>query len=415
VPDFIIPTRDRPRELSRTLAALGTLPEAAGISGSTVVVADNASAEPPAVPRHLPNGVRVELIRLPANCAAASRNAAAHHLGGVGHHPDGWVVMLDDDSHPLRPHAEPLGDILARQHPDVAAVSADIFLPSPRGDDPPSAAADDPPDDPARAPREAGGLPEVFIGCGVALRLADFIAVGGYDPDFDYYAEEYDLAAKLIAAGRRIQFEPGFRVMHRKVKGGRDFRRIIARLIRNNGWVAARYAPDHKLEPALTEIRTRYAAIARRERVEDACTLALAELDATLPRQPRRPLAEAQWDRFTGLTAARDALSDAHRHRLIGRAAIIAPGKNAGVIRRAATELGIDLAASPLGPADTLIPGSMSPGPMIETSELLAITGRRVEPPWASVKCLVGRVGETRCASADQSYRRTTALTIPCT
>src|SRR5258706_488360 len=83
-----------------------------------------------------------------------------------------------------------------------------------------------------------------FAGGGVAIRRDAFLDLGGYDPSFGYYAEEYDLAARMLLAGFRIQFDRWFRVEHHKVWLNRSMDTILAHLVRNNGWVAQRYAPD---------------------------------------------------------------------------------------------------------------------------------------------------------------------------
>ena len=74
----------------------------------------------------------------------------------------------------------------------------------------------------------------LFIGCGVAVRREAFRALGGYDTAFNYYAEEYDLAARMILAGGRVAFEQDFRVTHAKDARGRNMDLILARLVRNN-------------------------------------------------------------------------------------------------------------------------------------------------------------------------------------
>src|ERR1044071_5763094 len=211
---YVLPTRDRPERLTQTLAALGSLtghPE-----GSELIIVDNASAHLPTPPPRLPNGLTTRLLLRSTNEGAASRNAGAHEANPRHN----WIVMLDDDSYPCD-----TGFIrrLFRAPPDVAAVSADIYPPG-------------------HARRESGGLPEVFIGCGVAIRRDVFLRLGGYDAAFNYYAEEYALAARMLLAGYRIAFAPWFRVEHHKAPAGRDITPIPARLVRNNGWVMQRYA-----------------------------------------------------------------------------------------------------------------------------------------------------------------------------
>ncbi|MEQ8769128.1 MAG: glycosyltransferase [Phycisphaerales bacterium] len=345
---YVIPTKDRHAELARTLDAIGSIAEhGPGAMPAEVIVVDNASDEPARAPNWLPNGVAVRVERLHSNEGAAGRNAGVLRASAQTE----WVVMLDDDSAPMDgAFVAALDDHAA----DVGAVSADIFL--------------------SDGSRERGGLPEVFIGCGVAIRRWAFLASGGYDPSFGYYAEEYDLAAKLMLGGRRIAFDPRFRVLHRKVPGGRDMDVILRRLVRNNGWVLQRYAPDDELEARLGENEARYRAIADKEHARAGFDAGLEELKATLGRQRRTPMDRAVWDRFTGLAAARAALREAMDRSPFETAQIVEPGKNAWVIERALRELGVEIVEE--GAVERVV-GTMSPGPMLDAG------GDGVITPWS--------------------------------
>jgi GT2 family glycosyltransferase len=206
---YLLPTHDRPKVLCRTLAALGALDADAhdAFGGAEVIVIDNASSPPVQIgaTNRLANGLPLRLIRSELNAGAAVRNVGAQAAQGE------WIIMLDDDSYPLDAgHLDAFADADA----DVAAIGAEIRLPS--------------------GSREAGGLPEVIVGCGAAIRRNAFLAVGGYDPAFDYYAEEYDLCAKFIIEGWRIVHDQRFKVQHDKTEAGRDMNRILYRLVRNN-------------------------------------------------------------------------------------------------------------------------------------------------------------------------------------
>jgi GT2 family glycosyltransferase len=373
---FVIPTRNRQDILSRTLDALGGLTLG---RPAEVIVADNASDEPVRVPRTLSNGAALRMTRLHLNLGAAARNAAASAASpGVS-----WIVMLDDDSHPVE-RFEPFAAFLDRlmaQPADVGAVMADIHLP-------------------ARGLREAGGLPEVFVGCGVAIRRDAFVAAGGYDPAFGYYAEEYDLAAKLLLRGQRVVFDPAFVVQHHKTEVGRDKDRIFERLIRNNGWVMQRYSPQAVRRDMLREQRRRYRQIAAREGALAGFGRGLAELRHTLRAQPRRPMAEPIWDRFTGLAHARAALSRAWSERRFGSAAIVEPGKNCWAVERALAELcaeaGVELTTADR--AEVTVIGTLSPGPMLDALERWSRSGRRVVAPWDGAR-VVERVSPMRAVA----------------
>jgi hypothetical protein len=280
--------------------------------------------------------------------------------------------MLDDDSYPCD-----TGFIrrLGKAPADVAAVSADIYLPG-------------------MARRESGGLPEVFIGCGVAIRRQVFLDLNGYDPDFNYYAEEYDLAARIILAGYRIAFDPWFRVEHHKVAANRDMNTIMARLVRNNGWVMQRFAPAELRRAQIREQRTRYRQIAIKENALKGFAAGLVELRRTIRAQKRTPLTRQLFDRFTGLAYAREALQSAFNQRPFRTVQLVDEGKNGWVVRKALAELGVsvlDLALSTQHSApDALVVGTMSPGPMLDSFErrtLLNPAGshQRILAPWTAI------------------------------
>lgn len=356
---YIIPTRDRHEELQRTLGEINKLGQQIGMGGAEVVVVDNASSTPVDLPEQLPCGTRVRTIRLDENLGASARNVGARAADDRCQ----WLVMLDDDSAPLDSGFE----IALRRAPkDVAAVAADIFL----------GQSED-----TIVRREDGGLPEVFVGCGVAIRRDVFLDMGGYDQSFGFYAEEYDFCARLLQVDKRVQFSQIFRVLHRKVSDKRDMDLIVQRLVRNNGWVCQRYAPLCALEEEMDRVIERCQLIAERESAQAGFKRGLAELNESVDKQRRTPLDDAQWDRFTGLTQAREAI----KQRLpLGAASaqIVSEGKNAHVIRRAMRDLSLrEVKAG----GDCRIIGTMSPGPMIDALEG-ADQGVPVIAPWLDAK-----------------------------
>ncbi len=346
---YVIPTHNRPRVLGETLRALGRL----GPHAAEVVVVDNASEPAAEVPGALESGVACRVVRLERNIGAAARNLAIEYADPASR----WFIMLDDDSAPVD-----LGflEALAGAGADVGVVAAEIFLPRVEGE--------------ARVRRESGGLPEVFIGCGAAIRAEVFCELGGYDASFDYYAEEYDLSARVIMAGMRVAMDRRFRVVHRKVTAGRDFGRIVARLVRNNAWVGLRYAPDEERAAAVLEQITRYGLIARKEGALGGYWWGVVELARTAGGQPRRAMGREMWDRFTGLAAARlgvDAMVRRLRPRRVG---LLGRGKNAGVVVRALEERGLEIVTD-LREAEALMVATLSPGPMLDAVEGAAGSG----------------------------------------
>lgn len=349
---YVLPTRDRPETLARTIAGLAALPR----HNAQVIVVDNASRTPPRLPIELSNGLPVTLLQRDRNEGAAARNA-----GVAASDPScEWIVMLDDDSRPL---SAGLLEALRDAPADTGAVQAEILLPPADG----------------RARHESGGLPEVFIGCGVAIRRHAFIEAGGYDPTFNYYAEEYDLSAKLLLAGWSIGFDQRFAVLHEKTPAGRDMNAILHRLVRNNTWVMQRYAPRGERSREIARTIARYGRIAVKERAETGYAAGLLDLARTALKQPQRPMPALLWERFTGLAAARSALQHAFAAAPFRTAAIVAPGKNEHVVRAALLELGVRIARDEQS-ADALVVGTLSPGPMLDALAAHPSTPRVVAP-----------------------------------
>lgn len=351
---YVLPTRDRPERLQQTLTAIGRLGDHAECGGAEVIICDNASAVPPEAPSKLDSGIRVRLERVGCNLGAAARNIGVELASSRSQ----WIVMLDDDS---APRNADFIRVLAQQPGDVAAVMADIHLPN-------------------AGRREDGGLPEVFIGCGVAIRRSAFLDVGGYDHSFGYYAEEYDLAARFLQRGWRTTFNPSFIVDHWKDASGRDMNLILRRLVRNNAWVMQRYAPESHRRGTIRELRRRYRRIAIKENAVEGFAAGLRDVRSTRREQPRTPLEPELFDRFTGLAAAREALWAEFRDRPFRSAVIVDEGKNAWAVRQALSELGVTIVED-LN-ADVRVIGTMSPGPMLDAAQRRRTDGTRTIAAW---------------------------------
>lgn len=356
---FVLPTRNRPRRLLDTLAKLSRL----NVPNAEVIVVDNASEERTFLPRALECGTPLREIRLATNEGAAARNHGVHASSPRTQ----WIVMLDDDSYPLD---RGFVHTLASMPPHVAAVSADITLAKRIG---------------REHVRESGGLPEVFIGCGVAIRRQAFLEAGGYDHAFQYYVEEYDLAAKLLMRGYEVRFEPTFRVRHAKDATNRNMDLILERLVRNNCWIAQRYAPEGARLAEIRETRHRYRAIAAKEHAMCGFARGLADARRTIRAERRTPMDDATWARFTGLAAARDAMTRAFARRAFTTATLVDEGKNAWAVRQALEELGVRIVGYG-EPAQAEVIATMSPGPMLDAwTQRVAMhraAGVRLLAPW---------------------------------
>lgn len=363
---YILPTRNRPACLARTLSALASLPS----HSAEVIVIDNAGEPPASVPFQLANGLPVTLILRSRNDGAAARNSGARAADPSAH----WLVMLDDDSHPLNLN---FLQALSDQPSDVAALCAEIFLPPPPGHWALGT-------EHSSSPRESGGLPEIPIGCGVAYRRDAFLAAeihstAGYDPRFNFYAEEYDLAARLIRAGHRIALDRRFAVLHEKTPAGRSMDTILRRLVRNNAWVMQRYAPADARREELRRVLSRYARIARKENALGGYLAGLAECSTTLHRQPRAELTPRQWERFTGHAACRRSLLRQWAARRFTTAALIHRGKNDHIVQACLQELGVRI-INDESAADALVIATLSPGPLLDAWDATAHDPRLVAP-----------------------------------
>lgn len=367
---YVICTRDRPRELGDTIARLDALHRAAP-EPAELVIADNASAVP-VRERLPPSALPVRVVRLEQNLAAAARNHAAR----AARHE--WLVMLDDDSAPLD-----LGHLeaLASARAGTAVVMADIFLPD--------------------GTRERGGLPEVLVGCGAAIRRRAFLGVGGYDPAFLYMAEEPDLCARLIAAGWGIEFSPRFRVLHHKTATNRDMDRVLRLLTRNQGVVIERTTPRSDRALLRGEHIRRCAWIARKEDALRGFALGLADLRALRASLERRPLRTGHYERFTGLLHARKAIARAMARAPFATACLTHEGKHAWAVRRALAGAQVRIVRERAS-ADRLVIATLSPGPMLDALAQLrrAGEGARAIAPW-------DHAGEALTTSAGAAPART--------
>lgn len=372
---YITCTRNRRTELTGTILALDALHRDSPVDAE-LVIADNASDTP--IVDWLPKtSLPIHVVRLDSNKAAAGRNYAAERAS------HDWLVMLDDDSVP-----RDLGHLpsIARADTSTAAIMADITLPN--------------------GMRERGGLPEVLVGCGAALRKTAFLGVGGYDPSFHFYAEEPDLCARLISAGWSIGFDPWFRVLHHKTSTNRDMDNMLRLVTRNQGVVIERTTPDADLRFLRRDHLRRCRWIAEKEDSVEGFARGLAELRVRRRAIDRRPMTLTHFNRFTGLHYAREAVQHALRTRPFNTACLTHEGKHAWAVRRALEESSISVIESPTD-ADRLVIATMSPGPMLDAlAEMHALgMGERAVAPWTAAPHHLGLEARAAALMPGQVHR----------
>lgn len=377
---LVMPTRNGPGRLERSLAALAELPldRFNDLGGIELIVADDCAESPVTLPNELENGLPVTVVRLDEPAGAAARNHGAEAARGE------WIMMLDDDSWPIDDAAAAvMAD--AASEPHLFAIGAQIMTPT--------------------GARERGGLPEVIVGCGMLVRREAFLELGGYDPSLHYYAEEYDLSARAIAAGWSIVHDFRWRVRHERAMQGRDLNAMIRRLVRNSAWVAHRHAPESVREAAVREIVERYRRIARKEDAVAGFERGFTEFRIGLFDQPRTPLSEAQWDRYTGRAAVR-----AHLGRTPelegGRAAIVDRDKHPALVEEEVRRRSARVVVAAEHP-DCLVIGTIAPGPMMDAYERRLRAGEPAVAPWKPRHTgLAKDLDEARVAEGDPSSSR---------
>jgi GT2 family glycosyltransferase len=212
------------------------------------------------------------------------------------------VVLFDSDAYPLAEFAGPLAAAFAADQ-RLAAVA---FTTEGFGGRP-TASAEEEPDvlglvlgqrldalrRRLRSRRPAGERFSVFT-CAMAVRREAFVAVGGFDEEFDWLDLDHDLSMRLRRAGWRLAVHPALRAFH---EGGGAPQRTGERVARHhrNRWLLLRKHGKLK-HPRLVR-----SLIAARLSLELG---ALAAARALRPRSPR--LADALAGRRRALVDCRD-------------------------------------------------------------------------------------------------------------
>ena len=236
----VVPTLGRP-SLDALLGSLGA--QADHRPTEVVLVDDRPDGRPPLWSRgRQALGPRVPVRVLPG---MARGPAAARNLGWrVCRTP--WVVFLDDDVVLPGDWSRLLVDDLDHAAPDVAAVQGRIVVPLPR----------------TRRPTDwergtAGLATASWITADMAVRRAALAAVHGFDERFRRaYREDADLAARLRAAGWRLQVgtrttthpvrpEPGWRASVGAQRGNADD--ALMHRLHGPGWRGLVRAPRGRL------------------------------------------------------------------------------------------------------------------------------------------------------------------------
>ncbi|WP_017602553.1 glycosyltransferase family 2 protein [Nocardiopsis alkaliphila] len=196
----VVATRDRVRELCRTLRMLRSLEPR-----PPVVVVDNASRDgtSTAVRDEFPE---VTLISVRDNMGCAARNV------GVEYTDTPYVAFSDDDSWWYPGALERAADAFDT-HPRLGLVAAAVFVGEQERADPVNHLLLHSPLEPANDlpwPRTMG-----FLACACVVRRSAFEQVGGFDPLLFFGGEEALLAQDLAARGWGLCHLPDVHAHHR--------------------------------------------------------------------------------------------------------------------------------------------------------------------------------------------------------
>lgn len=154
---------------------------------------------------------------------------------------------------------------------------------------------------PARRPTVVAS----FIGFAHLLRRDDFLALGGYREAYQFYGEEKDYGLRVCEAGRRIVYLPDALIVHAADPSGRDARRYL-RFVSRNDCLMAIY--DEPLGRLVWMLPARFALYFRMRagwKIRDpwgAAWLA-KEILTSLPAliRDRRPVRRSTIARWTAL------------------------------------------------------------------------------------------------------------------
>lgn len=210
-----IATRDRHDSLRRCLESL----TCARHLIDDVQVFDDGSRAP--VEEVLPAGLR-STISIVRDTASPGPCVGRNRLVEEARHP--WVLLLDDDTRLLGPDALDQARQVLESDRRVGVVA---FA---------QAEVDGRPWDPRMQPSPASEARVVrsFIGFGHLVRRDVFRALGGYREILGFYGEEKEFCLRLLEAGYAVVYLPAARIAHVPDPSGRDQRRYLRLVSRND-------------------------------------------------------------------------------------------------------------------------------------------------------------------------------------
>jgi GT2 family glycosyltransferase len=275
------PTWNRPGDLQDTLQAIRetvSLPYEVIILDNSDVPATHALAE------------NEYYHCMGENKGTAARNRAIE----LARAP--FILMLDDDSHPLPGAVEAGVNALRDAPPRVAGLMATVS----RRD----------------GSLESALLPTVMLGCGVLLRTEVLRRLPlRYPEAFVFYGEEYWLTLSLYGQGYELQPCRELEVVHRVSLAERSRERMLYYLARNNDAIWEQFCPRRYHSAVVADSRRRYELIAAKEGALAAYRR--GQLDR-LASATFTPVSDTQFERFALIKSMRAAIEQvANREHVV--------------------------------------------------------------------------------------------------
>ncbi|MBF0301948.1 MAG: glycosyltransferase family 2 protein [Desulfamplus sp.] len=145
-----------------------------------------------------------------------------------------YILVLDDDSHPLNINTIDLLIQSLDRNKDAGAIACKI-----ESED--------------GTPFQTWHIPDTktdlfcesaaFVGCGFAIRRDIFQEIGWFPAKYFLYQNEIDVAIKIRQLGYKIYYNPECTVVHRNSPTGRAGWRQVFYPTRNTIWLLRQYAP----------------------------------------------------------------------------------------------------------------------------------------------------------------------------
>jgi GT2 family glycosyltransferase len=134
------------------------------------------------------------------------------------------VLLLDDDTRLLESAGLGRAVVVLACDPQVGAVAFAQAEPDGRPW----------PEDMQPGRGQAPCRVTAFIGFAHLVRRSTFLAVGGYQEHLVFHGEEKEYCLRLLAAGYAVVYLPGALIAHVSDPSGRDVRRYVRHVIRND-------------------------------------------------------------------------------------------------------------------------------------------------------------------------------------